>query len=537
VIPTLPPVVAALDRALPERARPAQAPNGRALHWFIGCVFGGLSIFAPTLAQAQSGWFDASDGRLRSDLEQLVDAGVIHLPLSAWPIPIADVRAAIESRTEQDAAAVTSDGKPVEVLAPADAAALQRVSRRVAVISRNKWNSSVALTTGDSELVRDFESPLREHAALAISTSHVDEDWSATVVATAAASSADDHLLRLDGSSISWRAGNWLLAFSAADRFWGPGQESSLILSNNARPIPALVLDRATSAPFESRALHWLGRWRLTALLGQMDGHRRDVDRPLFFGLRVTWQPAPWFEFGASRTAQLCGEGRRCRLQTFVDMLSGRDNIGVGGNVAADTQPGNQLAGIDLRLASPWPSLPVAIYAQDIGEDQIHYRPTDRMHLYGIEATLRQPDGSVLKPWFEYSDSTCAASARPPFFDCAYTSNVFDADGYRYHDRSVGHSTDADSRLNAFGLRWIRADGQQWRLHLRAGDLNRGGLPDVNHSLSAVPLRYRSVDIGWRGEIARGEWSAQLGVQRRSSATLGRETDAYGAVTLRFTLR
>jgi hypothetical protein len=180
--------------------------------------------------------------------------------------------------------------------------------------------------------------------------------------------------------------------------------------------------------------------------------------------------------------------------------------------------------------------VPLAFYAQDIGEDQIHYRPTDRMRLYGVEATLRLADGAVLKSWLEYSDTTCAA-LNNPVFDCAYTSNVYDADGYRYHGRPIGHSTDADSRLSAFGLRWIRPDGQQWRLHLRTGELNRGGLPDVNHSLSTIPMRYRAADVRWSGEVGRGEWSAQLGLQRRSSDTLGRETDAYGAVTLRFALR
>ena len=50
---------------------------------------------------------------------------------------------------------------------------------------------------------------------------------------------SDGKDIRADGSEIGVRLGNFTYAVSVTDRWWGPGWDGSLILSNNARPIPA----------------------------------------------------------------------------------------------------------------------------------------------------------------------------------------------------------------------------------------------------------------------------------------------------------
>ncbi len=46
------------------------------------------------------------------------------------------------------------------------------------------------------------------------------------------------------------RLGNWNISAGAIDRWWGPGWEGSLILSNNARPVPSIGIDRNEARPF-----------------------------------------------------------------------------------------------------------------------------------------------------------------------------------------------------------------------------------------------------------------------------------------------
>ncbi len=42
-----------------------------------------------------------------------------------------------------------------------------------------------------------------------------------------------------DGSYLGVNVGNFMLSAGYIERWWGPGWDGSLILSTNARPIPA----------------------------------------------------------------------------------------------------------------------------------------------------------------------------------------------------------------------------------------------------------------------------------------------------------
>jgi hypothetical protein len=51
-----------------------------------------------------------------------------------------------------------------------------------------------------------------------------------------------------------------------------------LILSNNARPMPTLMVERAEARPFESRWLNWLGPVAFSSGFSQMEERSRDID-------------------------------------------------------------------------------------------------------------------------------------------------------------------------------------------------------------------------------------------------------------------
>ena len=66
----------------------------------------------------------------------------------------------------------------------------------------------------------------------------------------------------------------------------------------------------------------------------------------------MTVKPFDAVEIGLTRTAQWCGDDRNCDWDTFVNLVTGDDNAGE--NVDPDEEPGNQMAGWDLRWASPF---------------------------------------------------------------------------------------------------------------------------------------------------------------------------------------
>lgn len=478
----------------------------------------------PAGAQADA-WLQVGDGRLRSDLAWLADAGVIDLPVNAWPVSVPDLARAL------DGAGTAPSGDGVTLATLATLAALDRV--RHAMAAHTAALRSVRAGGGRPGLLRDFDAQGREEGELGVNLAAGRGRWSAALALTAAASPADHQPLRLDGSHLTGRFGNWLLGAGALDRWWGPGQESSLILSNNARPMPALFFARATSTPFDSAWLRWVGAWRLEGFLARMEGERQDVDRPLFLGLRLSLRPLRGVEIGLSRTAQFCGRGRPCDLTAVRRLLVGDDNAGL--DVSVEDEPGNQMAGFDLRLRSPWRAAPFAVYGQAIGEDESSGLPVKLLALFGVETWGALRHGATWRAHLEYSDATCSYNRAQPRFGCAYRNGVFFAEGYRYRGRVIGHTTDNDARLWAVGLRRVGVDGSEWRVKARRADLNRDAGMDAYNSVSTVAADYDAVQIGWRGTapeaLLNGEIDAQLGFERIEPRNAGaREQGLFGFI-------
>jgi hypothetical protein len=350
---------------------------------------------------------------------------------------------------------------------------------------------------------------------------------------TAVSDAGDVQTLPADGSYAAARFGNVAVTAGLREQWWGPGREGSLILGTDARPIPSLTVERVLTDPFETPWLRWLGSWRATASVGQAEGGStaRDGRLPVrpdtkFFAARLAFKPKPWLEVGLSRTAQFCGEGRECDLGTFWDMLRGRDNT--DDSLAAAEQPGNQMAGYDVRLRSPWRGLPMAVYGQFIGEDEAAGLPSKFLGLMGVEAWGGGTQGSW-RAHAEYTDTTCSFSRERPQVDCAYRNSVY-PQGYTHRGRMIGHSMDNDGRMLSVGAIWVRPSGASWSAMARRVDINRyGGTPDTAHALSPSPRRVEDLQLGWQRPLGAG-----AGNHGRLRVGVGAfNSEAYGFVEWR----
>jgi hypothetical protein len=476
--------------------------------------FVNLSTAAPA---RDAGWFESGDLVLRLDLQLLNDAGVIRLPVSQWPLPRAAVAHALSSPREHLAtnAAVK--------------AALDRVRSRLSPSTR----FAAGLTAGNAGLLRDFDTLGRDDIEGWARASYNSGRLSGALNVTVVGDPADDQSLRLDGSHLTASVGNWLVSANALDRWWGPAHESSLILSNNARPMPTLSLERATALPFESGWLSWLGPWRLNFSLSQMESERIDIDRPLFMALRVVVMPFRDIELGFSRTAQFCGRQQACTFSTFTDLLVGNDNVGI--DTTAEEEPGNQMAGFDIRWNSPVGNLPYAIYSQFIGEDESSYLPAKYLGQFGLEVWHPLARGGIIQGFAEYSTTTCSELAsRGPYYNCAFNQGQFDSEGYRYRGRVIGHTSDRDAESYALGATLTGIDGSIWSATARESRLNRDEAGDVRNTVAQVPTTYHALELGWRGSWMGQELSVDLGVQSLEPAGQSRETDAFGFIGWRY---
>lgn len=490
----------------------------RRMHIKTTVVLASLALFAAGHATAQGFFLPAGDVRLRDDLMLLVDEGVINLPLNEWPLARRDVAEAI----------LVIDASDLHDLA------LQRALARVRAATTmsedaGAWKvREVRLTAGQPGLLRDESTLGRENGEITSSGGATTSRYNITLSATGVLDASDGQDLRFDGSDISIRRGNWIFSANQMDRWWGPGRDGSLILSNNARPMPAISVDRMRSLPVDLPVLRWLGPWRFSGFLGLMENDRSDVDRPVFMGMRLVFKPAPIFEFGMSRSAQFCGEGRRCDLKTFGRVLIGRDNPGWRGLDDPEAEPGNQMAGFDVRVVSPFKALPIAVYGQEIGEDNSSTGIPERyLALFGGETWFLLGTGSVLRAHVEYANTKVKWYSSQVEYDVAYTQGIF-SEGYRYRGRNIGHTTDGDSETASVMLSLTTGGGSRWAMLFRKGHLDRCCTPGANNQITSGPSDYKSGLVSWDGSVRGHGLGIQLGYEEQAPDSAGDADGFFG---------
>ena len=320
----------------------------------------------------------------------------------------------------------------------------------------------------------------------------------ANLQVTGVSDASDDQTARFDGSYVGLNVGNFMISAGWMERWWGPGWEGSLILGTAARPIPSVRVERNYTDPFGTKWLRWIGPWRASLELGELEGSDVPVPDVRFLAARVNFRPRPWLELGLSRTAQWCGEGRPCGWRTFRDLLIGHDNADT--NFGTNDEPGNQMAGYDFRLASPWKAAPIALYGQFIGEDEAGGLPAKFLGQLGVQGTASGDFGG-LRWHVEYADTSCNFTRSNPIFHCAYRHHLY-PQGYRFRGESIGHAMGGDGLMCSVGALVVRPAGDTLSALVRKAELDRGG---------AVPNELRNVEVQYNRAFARGELRLGLG--------------------------
>jgi Capsule assembly protein Wzi len=468
-----------------------------------------LALLA-SVARADAGWFESGDSQLRMDLQLLNDAEVITVPLNQWPLPRATVQYAL------------GHVKEYVVTNAAVAAALERVRARATPKSKREFAYDTGVRGGEPGLWRDFDTLAREDGEFGAGLRYHDGRFSAGLTVTGVPDPSDGDEIRLDGSHATVQLGNWLLSANTLDRWWGPGHEGSLILSNNARPMPTVMVERAEARPSTVSWLEWLGPYRFSFGISQMESDRQDIDSPLFMAWRVVVMPFRKIELGFSRTAQFCGEQLQCDLEVFGNMLAGNDNVGF--DATEENEPGNQMAGFDIRWNSPIGNLPYAIYGQYIGEDESGYLPAKYLKQLGFEFWKPLSDGGLMQFHAEYASTTCSANTdRGPYYNCAYSQGLFDIEGYRYKGRVIGYTSDRDAENWALGASYSASDATLWTATLRRSRLNRDNDFDPGNTVASVATSYGALELGWKGRLFGESISVDLGLEATEPA--GGEVD------------
>jgi len=206
--------------------------------------------------------------------------------------------------------------------------------------------------------------------------------------------------------------------------WWGQGRHGSLILTNNAKPLDMVRITNPTPVLLPW-VLKYLGPFRFDAFWSKLE-EDRVVPEPYFSGLRLSFKPLPWFEFGGSRTVMFGGQGRPdVGWDDFITILGGK-------NLSGDEDNSNNVAALDARIRIPflWNA---EVYGEWGREDEAGGFIANKSWLAGLYLPQLEPS-SRLSLRAEYADLSHIDDNSPVW----YRHGIYRS-GYTYEGNILGH--------------------------------------------------------------------------------------------------
>lgn len=441
---------------------------------------------------AAAPWLEPGDPRARHAVQQLADRGHLNRTVTTWPMMWATVDSGLkEQGTAHTDSRVTN------------ARAYLRFEQNYQAGNGLRNDFTFAGTT-ETPFSRSFNGGPREAGEARARVELQAANWSARAAVTYALDPEDDEHLRLDGSYLAGTAANWVLGAGAIDRWWGPGWSNSLILSTNARPMPAVWLNRKDAKAFESDWLSWIGPWQFTLFAGQYE-KEREIPHAKLVGMRASFRPIEGLDIGLSRAIMLGGDGRPENASTIWNALIGRDNGQLG-----EDDPGNQLGSIDLRYGFPIGHQSMGLYAQMMGEDEAGAFPARKSWLLGSDWTtsLGQSD----QQWYlEYTNTSADDLFGTAMPNISYEHSTYKT-GYRYYGRNMASTYEGDAEAATLGAYNFFPSGHNLGIALTWAEVNKDGTqriaatnPDVFYNVPTEQQELYLLDISY-GRPVFGGW-------------------------------
>jgi hypothetical protein len=430
------------------------------------------TLFSVTNTQA-SPWANPGDGSLRSDVEVLARYGLISGPVNNWPMSWKQITRNFHKADEM-------------VLPSYVNIALMRVREK----TPNKVNvKAKAYYTNKVDFFRGFEDSSRGKAEIESGVEFNMDDTSVHINA----SYNDNEVFNLDGSYLSHDFGNWSTYVGSVERWWGPGRETTTLMSTNARPMPSIGIRRVESKPFKSKWLSWMGEWSGEIFVSKMDQNRH-IPKPIFVGMKLAFEPIKNLEVGLARTLMLCGQGRACGSKQWIHGLIAFGDLDNTGPVAE--QPGNQLAQVDLSYSfSLNEKVNIKLYGEGTAEDMSIFAPFIYSRLVG--ASLYGPFGNAGSQWRLTAEASDSTGSKAWFFGPHRKGTMYNhfiyKSGYRYFDKVIGHSLDSNSQYLSLNAILTRTNG--WEFGLKYQNILINTENDTKNHLSASREEINSLSI------------------------------------------
>lgn len=251
---------------------------------------------------------------------------------------------------------------------------------------------------------------------------------------------------------------NFEVEFGRDTIYWGQGERGGMMLSTNPRPLDMLRI----SNPYPLH-IPYLGHMKWTLFISNL-GPDQDLAYPYFYGLKWTWKPWKYFEFGLSETVIMGGDG--APKVSFWEPLTelfpfhkwGANNIG------AKDSSDHAFGFLDLRVTIPWLRNSVLYYDGYIEDSIVRaFRlPDNFLNQMGFVAGWYSPRLSAAGDWglrLEYHH-TAPLDYRHGQWSSGYTEN----------GRVMGDALGPDADAAYATVYWLPRPSLQGRLDLAFED-------------------------------------------------------------------
>lgn len=396
----------------------------------------GMSLNTQSLAEP---WIDTSDIYLKANIQLLADTGHITTPVTTYPLMWHDIIRDIKSIELND-------------LSSNQESAYHYINHQFKLANRNQTRIKAQVANKNKRFT-SFGDQVTEKNSFSVQSSIMFENVAIKFAPSYTLDPIDGDKVRFDESYIAAFIGNWVLSFGQQDRWYGPTWDTSLSLTNNARPLTAFSISRKSAEPFTVPFTEFDIPWTVTSFMGRMNDERV-IKNTLLWGFRLNIKPFKNLELGITRLAQWGGDGRSHSLSTFGDILLGKSNCGIDDVVCDETtpNPANQQAGYDLRYSFNLFDTPMSFYGQKFAEDgsegTFNYL-TKAQPQIGLDAHLNI-FGKASTVYIELADSLADCGERDKIGDCYYEHSEYQT-GMRYKGRSIGSTYENDAKTYVLG--------------------------------------------------------------------------------------
>jgi hypothetical protein len=451
------------------------------IRWGLRLCLGLLFLLAPASAIA-SPWAEVGDNQLRSDIEILATAGVIDGTTITWPLPWKSILARLGGNRLA--------GEPGWV----QAAAARVLARAKAQTSPGDSAALYLDATNQPSVVYGFDGMGRGDGQGQVSLSLNRGIFSGRIALGGITQSfgGKPNKLMPDETYLSANLAGVRVYAGYLDHWWGPGEISALQLSNNARPMPQVGIERASTAASSWPVLNLLGPWQFEFFLGKFDGPQ--IQSNVYYNAaHLTINPLPGLELGVARTEEFCGKGHACK--PIVDYFHFSNYPNHPDNV-------NDEASWEMKYGHTLGGVPFQIYMQLMNEDYSWFNHSGTSHLFGASIFLPARNNPV-KLTAEFTDSI--STLHPfSFGDDIYGFSYVNAqypDGMHYRGRTLGFSLDDDSQLLAVQGSWTDASARFYELsfyHANIGSSHSPGDNIVSTTPVLLNMGEARVSLPWR---------------------------------------